>query len=62
MSNTRYNFKVDNPTLDNEIIQMRSEHLQPPIHWGELRYFLDKPNDKNTEYRSSKIKISNLRK
>lgn len=61
MSNTRYNFKVDNPTLNNEVIQMRSEHLQPPIHWGETKYYLEQPK-KETKFRNTKLKISNLRK
>lgn len=61
MSSIHYNFKVDNPTLNNEVIQMRSEHLQPPIHWGITSYYLN-PVKTETKFKNTKIKISNLRK
>lgn len=56
-----YNFKVDNPNLSNEIVQMRSEHLQPPIYSQTTKYYLDK-QPIETKFKSTKIKVANLRK
>ena len=64
MSSITYHFKVDNPNLNNEVIQMRSDHLQPKFRFGgdHYNYYAGIREPEPTKYRSSKIKIGNLRK
>lgn len=58
-----YHFKVDNPNLSNEVVQMKSEHLQPPIYYrNSPNAFKQKLNQNENVNKSSKIKIANLRK
>ena len=61
MSNVNYRFKVDNPTLSNEITQMKSDHLQVPIYHGATAYYLGIQPVDDGRFRSSKIKVANIR-
>lgn len=61
MSSITYHFKVDNPKLDNEVIQMKSDHLQPPVYRGTVGYYLGAKRYDDGRYKSSKIKVANLR-
>jgi len=64
MSSITYHFKVDNPNLNNEVIQMRSDHLQPIFRLGgdHYDYYMGIHKPEPTKFRSSKIKVANLRK
>ena len=62
MSNIQYHFKVDNPNLSNEVPQMKSEHLQPRFYFGsDIRYKLNDDPPPPTKFKSTKLKIANLR-